>query len=135
MGFLDQGKQEGAEIVTGGERIGSAGFFMQPTILANTTDDMSVVREEIFGPVLCAQSFDNDELDAIAAKANNTIYGLAASVWTRDISVALKMAKRIKAGSVWINAHNFYDPALPFGGFKQSGWGREEGARSHSHIH
>ncbi|CCB63434.1 MULTISPECIES: aldehyde dehydrogenase [unclassified Hyphomicrobium] len=130
MGFLDQGKQEGAEVVTGGERIGSAGFFMQPTILANTTDSMSVVREEIFGPVLCAQSFSDDELDAIAAKANNTIYGLAASVWTRDISVAHKMAKRIKAGSVWINAHNFYDPALPFGGFKQSGWGREEGSEA-----
>lgn len=130
MGYLDQGRSEGAEFVTGGGRIGDAGFFMEPTVLTNTNNRMSIVQEEIFGPVLCAQSYDDDQLDALAAKANDTIFGLAASVWTRDISVAHKMAKRIRAGSVWINAHNFYDPALPFGGFKQSGHGREEGAEA-----
>lgn len=130
MGFLDQGKADGADIVTGGGRIGDTGFFMEPTVLTNTKDTMSVVREEIFGPVLCAQAYDGDDLDVVAAKANDTIFGLAASIWTRDISVAHKMARRIKAGSVWINAHNFYDPALPFGGFKQSGWGREEGSEA-----
>ncbi|WP_137155322.1 aldehyde dehydrogenase family protein [Rhizobium sp. FKL33] len=130
MGFLDQGKSEGAETVIGGGRIGDVGFFMEPTVLTNTHDGMSVVREEIFGPVLCVQAYEDDDLDAIAAKANETIFGLAASIWTRDLSVAHKMAKRIKAGSVWINAHNVFDPALPFGGFKQSGWGREEGAEA-----
>lgn len=128
--YLEKGKNEGAEVAVGGRPCGDAGFFMEPTILTGTSDDMAIVQEEIFGPVLCAQSYSDDDLDKIAEKANNTIYGLAASVWTRDISVAHKMARRLRAGSVWINAHNFYDPALPFGGFKQSGWGREEGAEA-----
>ncbi|MBU6471414.1 MAG: aldehyde dehydrogenase family protein, partial [Alphaproteobacteria bacterium] len=97
------------------------------TVLAGTHKDMTVVREEIFGPVLCAERFDDDDLDRIAAMANNTPYGLAASIWTRDISIAHKLATRIRAGSVWINCHNALDAALPFGGFKQSGWGREMG--------
>jgi phenylacetaldehyde dehydrogenase len=90
---------------------------------------MKVVDEEIFGPVVVAQSFATDaDLDRLAAQANDTIYGLAASVWTKDISIAHKMARRIKAGTVWVNCHNVFDAALPFGGYKQSGWGREMGA-------
>ncbi|WP_198521910.1 aldehyde dehydrogenase family protein [Sagittula sp. P11] len=130
MGYLDEGKASGAELVCGGGRVGECGFFMEPTVLAGTTNDMSVSCQEIFGPVLAAQGYDDDSLDAIAAKANDSIFGLAASIWTRDISAAHKLAKKVKAGSVWINQHNFYDPALPFGGYKQSGWGREEGSEA-----
>ncbi len=88
---------------------------------------MKVVREEIFGPVVCAQSFTDSDLDRIAADANNTEYGLAASIWTRDISIAHKLASRIRSGTVWVNCHNVFDASLPFGGYKQSGWGREMG--------
>jgi phenylacetaldehyde dehydrogenase len=100
---------------------------MAPTILADTQPGMSVVREEIFGPVLCAMTFEDDDLDRIAGEANRTSYGLAASIWTRDLRVAHKMARRIKAGSVGVNMHGTLDPAMPFGGYKQSGWGREKG--------
>ncbi|MDQ0506021.1 aldehyde dehydrogenase family protein [Xanthobacter agilis] len=128
MAYLDQGVAGGASVVCGGGRLGNAGYFMEPTILTGTKAGMAVVDQEIFGPVLCAMSFDDDELDTVAAEANNSPFGLSASIWTRDLSTAHKMAKRIKAGSVWINMHHFFDPALPFGGFKQSGWGREQGA-------
>lgn len=128
LGYIDAAKAAGAEFVTGGGRLNRSGYFLEPTIVANTTDDMPIVREEIFGPVLSAQSFEDDDLDELARKANDTIFGLSASVWTQNISTAHRMAKRIKAGSVWINTHHFFDPALPFGGFKQSGWGREQGA-------
>ena len=89
---------------------------------------MQVVREEIFGPVVCAQRFSDEDLDQIARQANDTVFGLASSVWTSNISIAHKMARRIKSGTVWINCHNVFDAALPFGGYKQSGWGREMGA-------
>ena len=85
------------------------------------------MREEIFGPVVCAEPFSDDDLDRIASEANDTIYGLAASVWTRDLSIAHKMARRIRSGTVWVNCHNVFDASLPFGGYKQSGWGREMG--------
>jgi phenylacetaldehyde dehydrogenase len=88
---------------------------------------MKLVREEIFGPVPVVESFDDSDLDRIAKQANDTIYGLAASVWTRDGGLAHKMAKRLRAGTVWINCHNVFDASLPFGGYKQSGWGREMG--------
>jgi phenylacetaldehyde dehydrogenase len=88
---------------------------------------MSIVREEIFGPVVCAMPFDDDQLEAIALEANNTPFGLGASIWTRDAGIAHKLARKIKAGTVWVNAHLTNDVALPFGGFKQSGWGREMG--------
>lgn len=127
LGYLEAGKRDGAEVVTGGGRSGSEGYFIQPTVFANTNPQMSVVREEIFGPVACAMPFDDDDLGRIAAEANATPYGLGASIWTRDISVAHKLARRIKAGTVWINAHLPNDVALPFGGYKQSGWGREMG--------
>ena len=127
MSYIEKGRKEGAAVVTGGNAPNGQGYFVQPTVLAGTHKDMTVVREEIFGPVLCAERFDDDDLDRIAAMANNTPYGLAASIWTRDISIAHKLATRIRAGSVWINCHNALDAALPFGGFKQSGWGREMG--------
>ncbi|HEV2575210.1 MAG TPA: aldehyde dehydrogenase family protein [Beijerinckiaceae bacterium] len=123
-GFLQSGREAGAAVVTGGKRFGQSGYFVEPTILADTTADMAVRREEIFGPVLCAATFDDDSLDAIAAEANNTTYGLSAYVWTQNLSVAHKMAKRLKSGFIRINGGGL-DNALPFGGYKQSGWGRE----------
>src|SRR5579871_1586740 len=126
-GYLAAGRQQGARVVTGGNRVGEQGYFVQPTVLTDTNPNMSVIREEIFGPVVCAIPFDDADLDRIARTANDTTYGLAASIWTRDLGIAHKLARRIKAGTVWINTHNFGDPALPFGGYKQSGWGREMG--------
>jgi phenylacetaldehyde dehydrogenase len=126
-GYIDAGRLEGAKIAAGGTRVGNEGYFVSPTVLTDTTDDMKVVREEIFGPVVCAAPFSDDDLERIAKQANDTIYGLAASVWTRDIGLAHKLARRIDSGTVWINCHNVFDAALPFGGFKQSGWGREMG--------
>ncbi|MDH7797408.1 MULTISPECIES: aldehyde dehydrogenase family protein [unclassified Beijerinckia] len=123
-GFLQSGRDAGASVVTGGQRFGQSGYFVEPTILADTTADMAVRREEIFGPVLCASAFDDDSLDAIATEANNTTYGLSAYVWTQNVGVAHKMAKRLKAGFIRINGGGL-DNALPFGGYKQSGWGRE----------
>jgi len=126
-GYMQAGAHEGAKVLAGGGRLGEAGFFVQPTVLGNTRPDMSVVREEIFGPVVSAMSFDDGDLQRIAREANNTPYGLAASIWTRDISIAHKLARKVRAGTVWLNSHNYLDPALPWGGFKQSGWGREMG--------
>ncbi len=126
-GYIEDGRQSGAKIAVGGNRVGNLGYFVQPTVLENTTPDMKVVREEIFGPVVCATPFGVDDLDAIAKQANDTIYGLAASVWTRNGGTAHKLASRIRSGTVWINCHNVFDASLPFGGYKQSGWGREMG--------
>ena len=126
-GFLESGRQQGAEFIAGGKRHGNEGYFIEPTVLARTSPEMKVVREEIFGPVVCAMPYNDDDLDRIAKQGNATEYGLAASIWTRDIGIAHKLARKLKAGSVWINVHNFNDVALPFGGYKQSGWGREMG--------
>ncbi|HUC18669.1 MAG TPA: aldehyde dehydrogenase family protein [Acetobacteraceae bacterium] len=125
--YLESGRAQGAEVLTGGKRHGNEGYFVEPTVLARTTPEMKVVREEIFGPVVCAMPYGDDDLDRIAKEANATEYGLAASIWTRDLGIAHKLARKLKAGSVWINVHNFNDVALPFGGYKQSGWGREMG--------
>jgi phenylacetaldehyde dehydrogenase len=133
-GFLDAGRKEGAEIVTGGKTIGSQGYFVEPTVLAKTNRDMRVVREEIFGPVVCVQAFNDESLDAVAKFANDTEYGLQASVWTRNLTVAHSMARKIKAGTICINTHNYGDPAWPFGGYKQSGWGREMGKEVMEHY-
>ena len=127
-GYIDSGLSEGARATAGGKKAAERGYFVQPTVLTRTTPEMKVVKEEIFGPVVCAVPFTDTDLDRIAREANDTPYGLAASVWTRDISIANKMAKRIRSGTVWINCHNVFDAALPFGGYKQSGWGREMGS-------
>src|ERR1019366_1391177 len=124
-GFLDSGKAEGATALAGGGRYGDSGYFVEPTVLTNTRPDMKVVREEIFGPVLVAAPFS--DLDEIAAVANDSDFGLGAGIWTKDISKAHALAKKIRAGTVWINCYNVFDAALPFGGYKQSGWGREMG--------
>jgi phenylacetaldehyde dehydrogenase len=126
-GYIDSGVSEGARVAAGGKRHGDRGYFVQPTVLTNTKPNMKVVREEIFGPVVCAESFSDADLDRVARDANNTVFGLASSVWTRDLSTAHKMARRIRSGTVWINCHNVFDASLPFGGYKQSGWGREMG--------
>jgi phenylacetaldehyde dehydrogenase len=125
--YIEEGRTSGAKVAVGGTRVGNLGYFVAPTVLENTTPDMKVIREEIFGPVVCAQPFDDDDLDSIAKRANDTIYGLAASVWTRNGGLAHKLASRIRSGTVWINCHNVFDASLPFGGYKQSGWGREMG--------
>jgi phenylacetaldehyde dehydrogenase len=126
-GYIEDGRQSGAKVAVGGNRVGNLGYFVAPTVLENTTPGMKVVREEIFGPVVCTEPFGDDDLDAIARQANDTIYGLAASVWTRNGGTAHKLASRIRSGTVWINCHNVFDASLPFGGYKQSGWGREMG--------
>lgn len=124
-GYVETGKQEGARVVVGGNRIDRSGYFMEPTVLVDVKPEMKVVREEIFGPVVTAIPFDDP--NEIIASANNTAYGLAAAVWTRDISTAHRVAAKLRAGTVWINCYNVFDSALPFGGYKQSGWGREMG--------
>lgn len=124
-GYLDSGFSEGAKAVVGGGRHGDQGYFVKPTVLVNTSEKMKVVQEEIFGPVVAAMPFTDPE--EIIPRANNSDYGLAAAVWTRDISKAHRMAELMRAGTVWINCYNIFDAAMPFGGYKQSGWGREMG--------
>jgi aldehyde dehydrogenase (NAD+) len=126
LGYIDTAKKEGASLLAGGERIDigtGKGYFLQPTVFGNVTTDMTIAREEIFGPVLAAIEFTDVE-DAIA-KANNTVYGLASGVWTKDVKKAHYVASKLKAGTVWINTYNVYDTAAAFGGYKQSGFGRD----------
>jgi len=124
-GYLEAGFAEGARAVVGGHKAGDRGYFVEPTVLVDTRESMKVVKEEIFGPVVTAMPFTDPE--EIIPRANNSDYGLAAAVWTRDISKAHRMAELLRAGTVWINCYNIFDAALPFGGYKQSGWGREMG--------
>jgi phenylacetaldehyde dehydrogenase len=126
-GYIRSGREQGASVAVGGERVGNLGYFVAPTVFENTKPDMKIITEEIFGPVVCATRFNDDDLDRIAKEANDTSYGLAASVWSRDGGTAHKLAQRIRSGTVWINCHNVFDASLPFGGYKQSGWGREMG--------
>lgn len=125
-GYLESGRTQGARAVCGGKGLGGEGYFVEPTILVDTKPDMKVVQEEIFGPVLVATPFDEVD-DALIAEANNTVYGLAAGVWSRSEGRATQIANRLRAGTVWINCYHVFDAALPFGGYKQSGWGREMG--------
>jgi phenylacetaldehyde dehydrogenase len=124
MGYIAAGKKDGASVAVGGDSPSSTGYYVNPTILVNVKPSMSVVREEIFGPVVVAQRFD--DLDEVAKAANDTTYGLAAAIWTKDLSAMHKLAAKLKAGTVWGNCHAVIDPALPFGGYKQSGFGREQ---------
>ncbi len=126
--YMHQGKQAGACYVTGGMRAGERGYFVQPTVIKNVKPDMSIVREEIFGPVVVAEPFTKAE--ELVPRANQTEYGLAAGIWTRDLSKAHRIASELRAGTVWINCYNVFDAALPFGGYKQSGWGREMGGEA-----
>jgi len=123
LGYCDAGQKEGATLVTGGRRIGDTGYFVEPTVFADTDPSMAIMREEIFGPVLSIMPFK--DIDEVTRLANDSSYGLAANIWTRDLKKAHKLAHRLEAGSVWINCHGVLDAAVPFGGFKQSGWGRE----------
>ncbi|MBY0405105.1 MAG: aldehyde dehydrogenase family protein [Cyanobacteria bacterium] len=123
--YLDIGVGEGATALAGGKRFGTQGYFVEPTVLVNTHPAMKVVQEEIFGPVVTAMPFEKPE--DIVSVANDSIYGLAAAIWTQDITKAHRTAAQLRAGSVWINCYNVFDAALPFGGYKQSGWGREMG--------
>jgi aldehyde dehydrogenase (NAD+) len=127
MSYIEVGKKEGAQCLTGGERHGTRGYFVKPTLFANVNDEMKIAQDEIFGPVLSVLKFKN--VDEIIERANNTFYGLAAAVWTRDIAKAHRLAAKIKAGTVWINCYDVFDAAAPFGGFKMSGLGRELGER------
>ena len=123
--YVEYGKKDGAKCVTGGKRHGNKGYFVEPTLFANVTDDMRIAREEIFGPVMSALKFKN--VDEIIQRSNDTNFGLAAAVWTRDVAKAHRYAKEVRAGTVWVNCYDVFDAAAPFGGFKQSGLGRELG--------
>jgi aldehyde dehydrogenase (NAD+) len=125
MGYIDSGRSEGAKLVCGGERVGERGYFIQPTVFADVQDDMKIAREEIFGPVMSIIPFKS--IDEVVERSNRTDYGLAAAVWTRDISKAHAIANSVRAGTVWVNCYNVLDTRAPFGGFKQSGIGRELG--------
>jgi aldehyde dehydrogenase (NAD+) len=135
LGYIEKGKKEGATLVAGGSRVDigtGKGYFLQPTVFDQVTPEMTIAREEIFGPVLATIEFS--DLDEAIAKANDTQYGLAAAVWTRDIKKAHYVARKLKAGTVWINTYNVYDTAAPFGGYKQSGFGREMSMHAIEHY-
>jgi aldehyde dehydrogenase (NAD+) len=125
MSFIESGKEQGAKLVAGGNRWGDRGYFIEPTVFADVKDDMKIAEEEIFGPVLSIIKFK--DLDDVVERANRTMYGLAAGVWTQDIGKAHAIANAVRAGTVWVNCYDVFDAAAPFGGFKQSGIGRELG--------
>ncbi len=128
MSYVSQGLADGAKAVVGGRALDTDGYYVEATVFTQTRPEMSIVREEIFGPVVVAEAFN--DLDEIAAVANRGNYGLAASIWTKDISTVHRLAPKLRAGTVWVNCHNVLDSTMPFGGYKQSGWGREMGRES-----
>jgi acyl-CoA reductase-like NAD-dependent aldehyde dehydrogenase len=135
LGYIEAGKKDGAKLVAGGNRVavdGSKGFFIEPTIFGDVKNEMTIAREEIFGPVLSVLNFD--DFDEVIEQANNNPYGLAAAVWTRDLKKAHVVSRRLKAGTVWINTYGLMDASLPFGGYKSSGFGRELGAHAIEHY-
>jgi phenylacetaldehyde dehydrogenase len=123
--YIDDGVEEGATVVAGGRKRAGAGYFVEPTIMTNVHGQMKICRDEVFGPVLACQPFD--DVDELIEHSNDSDYGLACAVWTRDLDTANKVSRLVNAGSVYVNCHSIVDPAMPFGGFKQSGWGREHG--------
>ncbi len=125
LGYIESGKKQGAHCLTGGGRLGNKGYFVEPTLFANVKDDMKIAQEEIFGPVMNVLKFKN--VDEVIERGNRTSYGLAAAVWTKDITKALRIANSVRAGTVWVNCYDVFDAAAPFGGYKQSGIGRELG--------
>jgi aldehyde dehydrogenase (NAD+) len=125
LGYVTLGQKQGAQLVAGGKRVGNKGFFVEPTIFDNVKDEMAIARDEIFGPVVSVLPFKSTE--EVIQRANNTTYGLAAAIWTRDIDKAHTFARQVKAGTVWVNCFHVVDPTTPFGGFKMSGQGRENG--------
>ncbi|MSR54904.1 MAG: aldehyde dehydrogenase family protein [Gemmataceae bacterium] len=132
LGYIQSGQKQGATLVVGGERIGSSGYFVSPTIFDDVKDDMDIARDEIFGPVVSVLPFEG--MDEVVERANKTNYGLAAGVWTRDVSKAHTYARRVKAGTVWVNCYHVVDTTTPFGGFKMSGQGRENGEAALDHY-
>jgi aldehyde dehydrogenase (NAD+) len=125
MGFIEAGRKEGAKMLTGGRRLGERGYFIEPTVFDNVTDNMKIAKEEIFGPVMNILKFK--DVDEVIKRGNQTFYGLAAAVWTRDINKAHRLANSLRAGTVWVNCYDVFDAAAPFGGYKMSGQGRELG--------
>ena len=135
LGYIEAGKKEGAKLIAGGNRVsvdGGKGFFIEPTIFSGVNNNMTIAREEIFGPVLAALSFD--DIDQVIEQANDNPYGLASAVWTKDVKKAHTVSRRLKAGTVWINTYGLMDAALPFGGYKSSGFGRELGEKALDHY-
>lgn len=125
MNYIDAGKASKATLNTGGNRHGDTGYFIQPTVFSDCTDDMKIVREEIFGPVMCIMKFKT--IEEVITRANDTNYGLAAGICTRDVGKAIRVSNSLRAGTVWVNTYNAFDCASPFGGYKESGSGRELG--------
>ena len=135
LGYIEAGKNEGAKLLAGGSRASvndDRGYFVEPTIFGGVKNDMKIAQEEIFGPVLATLSFD--DVEEVAALANKNIYGLAAAIWNNDIKKAHQLSRRLRAGTVWINTYGLMDAALPFGGYKQSGFGRELGMHAIEHY-